>query len=90
MKALQLPGDERPGLKRFLRRILDHRRSKYNKRGAGPRAAFALWLEQVAADDYQRMLLAESSLRRSVRRTARRKLRREMRHCDGSRAIRRA
>lgn len=53
VKALQLPNIERPGLKRFLRRVLEHKKHQIQLAGASdPDAAFALWLEQVSSDDY--------------------------------------
>ena len=52
-KALQMPGGDRPGLKRFLHHVLDHKKQQIQEAGApDPDAAFALWLNQVSADDW--------------------------------------
>lgn len=53
VKTLQLPGDEQPGLKRFLRRVLEHKMKQIQVAGApDPEAAFALSLDQISTDDY--------------------------------------
>ncbi|GAB6064268.1 BREX system ATP-binding domain-containing protein [Deferrisoma palaeochoriense] len=53
MKTLHLPGEDRPGLNRFLRRVIAHKRSQIHEAGApDPDAAFSLWLDAVASDDH--------------------------------------
>lgn len=52
-KAVQLPGEQQPGLKRFLRRVLDQKKRQIATAGApDPDAALAVWLDQVAVEDF--------------------------------------
>lgn len=54
MKALQLPGEDRPGATRLIRRVIQHTtRQIQNADAPDPEAAIAAWLDQVAADDHQ-------------------------------------
>jgi hypothetical protein len=53
MKALHLPGEDRPGTSRFLRRVINHKMSQIQAAGAPDvDAAFAHWLNNVARDDH--------------------------------------
>jgi len=53
MKALQFPGEDRPGVSRFLQRVTAFKLRQIQSAGApDPEIAFAAWLVQVAADDH--------------------------------------
>ena len=53
-KAIQVPGEDKPGLKRFLQRVIRNKLQLIQSAGA-PDAdiAFARWLENVAGNEHQ-------------------------------------
>lgn len=54
IRALLLPGEDRPGAQRFLQRVISHTSRQIEAaRAPEPEVAFGAWLTQVAADDYQ-------------------------------------
>lgn len=54
VRSIQLPGDDRPGLNRFLRRVVQNKMKQIQEAQApDPEMAFARWLESVAREDHQ-------------------------------------
>lgn len=54
IKSLQLPQEDRPGLNRFLQKVVQHKRIQIQKAEAPDEDfAFSRWLETVNKDDHQ-------------------------------------
>jgi hypothetical protein len=53
VKYLHLPGMDRPGLRNFLKRVVDFKMSQIEKANApNPEEAFVYWLENLTQDEY--------------------------------------
>ena len=53
IKALQVPDEDRPGLHRFLERVVKNKRQQIENAGApDPDAAFEMWIRNVSTDDF--------------------------------------
>lgn len=53
IKSLQLPNEERPGIVRLLRRVIDHKIEQIRNAAApDPEEALEAWVKSVARDDY--------------------------------------